>query len=242
MRILFVRHGDPDYEKDTLTEKGWREAALLAKRLSDMEIKAFYVSPLGRAKDTASLTLKKMDRTARECAWLKEFSPEIYKPNLPDQRSITWDWLPQDWTEEERFFHRTEWMELDVMQEGKVKEEVLWITGGLDKILEQHGYERNGQLYRVNTSNRDTIVFFCHFGVQCVLLSHLMNVSPMTLWHHLCMAPSSVTTLYSEERRKGIATFRAQSIGDLSHLYAGGEGPAFAARFCEIYDSKDRHD
>ena len=28
MRIIFIRHGDPDYEKDSLTEKGWREAAL----------------------------------------------------------------------------------------------------------------------------------------------------------------------------------------------------------------------
>ena len=32
MRILLIRHGDPDYVNDTLTEKGRREAALLAKR------------------------------------------------------------------------------------------------------------------------------------------------------------------------------------------------------------------
>ena len=29
MKIIFVRHGDPDYEHDTLTEKGIREAKLL---------------------------------------------------------------------------------------------------------------------------------------------------------------------------------------------------------------------
>ena len=34
MRILIIRHGDPDYEIDGLTEKGKREAALLAKRLA----------------------------------------------------------------------------------------------------------------------------------------------------------------------------------------------------------------
>ena len=33
MRILIVRHADPNYEEDTLTEKGWREAKLLAERL-----------------------------------------------------------------------------------------------------------------------------------------------------------------------------------------------------------------
>ena len=57
MRLLIVRHGDPDYEHDTLTEKGWREAELLSERLSKLNVKEFYVSPLGRAKDTASLTL-----------------------------------------------------------------------------------------------------------------------------------------------------------------------------------------
>lgn len=58
MRIIFVRHGDPDYANDTLTEKGWREAALLAERVSGWDVTDFYVSPLGRAQDTASLSLK----------------------------------------------------------------------------------------------------------------------------------------------------------------------------------------
>ncbi len=26
MKLIFIRHGDPDYEHDTLTEKGIREA------------------------------------------------------------------------------------------------------------------------------------------------------------------------------------------------------------------------
>ena len=31
MRILMIRHGDPDYEHDSLTEVGKKEAALLAE-------------------------------------------------------------------------------------------------------------------------------------------------------------------------------------------------------------------
>lgn len=38
MRILFIRHGDPDYENDTLTEKGCREADLLAQRASSLRL------------------------------------------------------------------------------------------------------------------------------------------------------------------------------------------------------------
>ena len=37
MKLLFVRHGDPDYEHDSLTDKGVREADLLAPRLAALE-------------------------------------------------------------------------------------------------------------------------------------------------------------------------------------------------------------
>ena len=54
MKIIVARHGEPDYENDTLTDKGWKEARLLADRISKWEVTDFYCSPLGRAQDTAS--------------------------------------------------------------------------------------------------------------------------------------------------------------------------------------------
>ena len=60
-----MRHGDPDYSIDSLTEKGWREAELLSQRLIKLDVKEFYCSPLGRAKDTASKILEKLDRKAK---------------------------------------------------------------------------------------------------------------------------------------------------------------------------------
>ena len=56
MRILMIRHGDPDYVHDSLTEKGKVEAALLAEQDDQGAGKGFfYVSPLGRARETASV-------------------------------------------------------------------------------------------------------------------------------------------------------------------------------------------
>lgn len=262
MRLLIIRHGDPDYEKDSLTKRGWREAELLAERLSKLTVEEFYVSPLGRAKDTASLTLKKMNRTAKECQWLREFGARIVRPDRPGEESIAWDWLPQDWAKDGKLWHKALWAENEVMRagytpgaheaddvqvqgsaEGGVGAEYDWVVQNLDALLAGHGYVREGAYYRVERANRDTLVFFCHFGLECVLLSHLMNVSPMVLWHHTCAAPSSVTTVYTEERREGIAAFRICGFGDTSHLYAAGEEPAFSARFCETYDSiEERHD
>ena len=243
MKLLIVRHGDPDYSIDSLTEKGWKEAEYLSERLSKLNVKDFYVSPLGRAKDTASFTLKKMNRTAVECDWLQEFDVLIDRPDVTDRQKRLWDWLPQDWTQDERFYRYDHWYENERLQQSDAKGYYDYVTGKFDKLLAEHGYVREGHYYRVEKPNEDTLVFFCHFGLECVLLAHLIGASPMVLWHGFCAAPSSVTTVNTEERREGIASFRISAFGDISHLYVHEEPPAFAARFCEMYSNKDeRHD
>ncbi len=238
MKLMIIRHGDPDYSIDSLTEKGWREAEYLADRLVKLDVREFFVSPLGRAKDTASITLKRLGRTAEECLWLREFQAPIFRPDHPEGKICPWDWLPQDWTREERFYQYDRWAEPEMMTEGFVGAQYGWVSFSLDQLLARFGYVRDGHVYRVEDPNNDTLVFFCHFGVECVLLSHLLGISPMPLWHGFCAAPSSVTTVVTEERRKGIASFRVLSFGDISHLYAKGEGPAFAARFREAYGNE----
>ena len=70
MKLMFVRHAEPWYAIDSLTEKGHREAALLADRLAKLDVKAFYSSPLGRARETARYTLEKVGREAEVLPWL----------------------------------------------------------------------------------------------------------------------------------------------------------------------------
>lgn len=83
MRILIIRHGDPDYSIDSLTEKGWREANLLSPRLLKEHITSFYVSPLGRAQDTAKPTLDLYEKETgvrpkiETLEWLREFPAHI---------------------------------------------------------------------------------------------------------------------------------------------------------------------
>ena len=235
MRIIIIRHGEPDYSIDSLTERGWKEAGLLAERLAKTDMTDIYVSPLGRAQKTG--------RTAVTLEWLREFAPRINRPDMPEKKKVSWDWLPQDWTKDEAFFNRDEWFTNPIFEEADVKKEYDWIIENFDKLLAEHGYVREGNYYRVEKANRDTLVFVCHFALECVLLSHLMNVSPMVLWHGMCAAPSSLTSIYTEERREGIAYFRMGCFGDTSHLYAADMEPSFAARFCETFDSKEeRHD
>lgn len=242
MRLLIIRHGDPDYEHDGLTETGKREAELLSERLAKMDISRYYVSSMGRAKATAAPTLERTGHSATECDWLREFGPAIQRPDTGERRGVAWDWLPEDWLSDPRFLSNDDWYKNEIFMSAGIRQYYDRVTAQFDSVLASYGYVRNGLCYKVEKANTDTLAFFCHFGVGCVLLSHLINVSPMVLWHGTVMAPSSVTTLITEERRPGTAYFRANAIGDTSHLYANGVQPSFAARFCEVYGNGDRID
>ncbi|MBR1759047.1 MAG: histidine phosphatase family protein [Lachnospiraceae bacterium] len=242
MKLVFVRHGDPNYAIDGLTEAGQQEAALLAPRIAAMDVKEFYVSPLGRAKKTAAPGLALAGREAVECEWLREFyCGPIARPDNPAS-NCCWDWLPADYYADSRLLDVNHWFENEVMQKAHVKEEYDRVTGEFDKLLAAHGYVREEYIYRPVKPNEDTLVFISHFGVSSVLISHLLNCSPMLIWQGMVAPPASITTLATEERRPGIASFRINAFGDTAHLYAAGVAPAFAARFCETYGNGDRED
>lgn len=238
MKLMIVRHAEPNYDIDSLTPTGWQEARLLADRMCKLDVTAFYCSPLGRAKDTASFTLDRMGREAEILPWLQEFPVPVVHPH-EEEPSCAWDWLPQDWATEPGFFLEEQWAQIGPMKQAGIWEHYQYVCTELDKLLARHGYVRDGKLYRAEHANQDTIVLFCHFGLKSVLLSHILNVSPMILWHGTCAAPTSVTILNTEERREGIAYFRMSTFGDTSHLYAAGQAPSFAARFCETYATRD---
>ncbi len=259
MRILLIRHGDPDYVHDTITEKGHREAELLAKTAKALQLGECYVSPLGRARDTASYSLKETGKTAETLEWLREFpatvdinsSKELQRAypdtrRLPDGEQyaprIVWDMVPGYWTEHPEYMDRDAWRESDVAKYGNMVSVYDSVVRDFDEFLASKGYVREGAHYRVEKESTETLTFFCHFGISCVLLSHLWSVSPFVLWHSLAMLPTSVTEVVTEEREQGTAFFRGLRVGDISHLYAGGEIPSFAVRFCEVFgDEGERH-
>ena len=55
------------------------------------------------------------------------------------------------------------------------------------------------------------------------------------LLHGFILAPSSVTTLVTEERVPGEVWFRCAAMGDTSHLYVAGEPISHYGRYRERY-------
>ena len=242
MKLLLIRHADPDYEHDSLTPVGEREAEYLAEYLENREITAFYCSPLGRARCTAEHTLRRMGREAEIHDFLREFEIRIDRDGT-GQGKIPWDMLPDVWTAEPSYFDPERWTQVPVMAAADMAREAARVYEGIDGLLARHGYVREGKIYRAQRPNEETIAVFCHFGVTALMLAHILSVSPMVLWHGMVSAPSSITTLVTEERRMGVASLRMTGFGETPHLALHGEAPSFSARFCERYTNWDqRHD
>ena len=276
MRLLFIRHGDPDYASDCLNEIGRNEAkALCALRSSTkMNLGTCYASPLGRAQETAAITLGRAVPGARGAAaavncgdilttldWLREFPAQVdvndatllqdayYIKTLSDgsfKKRIVWDMYPSYYTEHPAYSDYEAWRGTLVAHNSDLLPIYDDVIASFDGLLAEHGYVREGRHYRVERESIETLTFFCHFGITCVLLSHLWSISPFVPLQSFCMPTSSVTEVYTEERQRGIANFRATRIGDTTHLTMAGlrtERLPHSALFAEVYsDFTQRHD
>ena len=259
MRLLFIRHGEPDYTIDSLTERGRKEAQALAVQIRQLRPGQIYVSPLGRARDTAAPSLRVMNQPERILDWLEEFPSRLELDQVSPQlaaafsaslnshdnhsrRHVPWDMLPSYYSRHPEYCMAQPqiWRDSEAARVSDFSQVYDRVICSFDDFLAERGYLREGLCYRVQRPNEETFTFFCHFGITCVFLSRLWNVSPFFLWHSLVTAPTSVTEVITEEREQGIAIFRTQRIGDISHLHAAGMEPSFAARFCETYENMEQ--
>ena len=241
MRILLIRHAEPDYSVDSLTPKGRTEAELLSRRLCRYPVLDWYVSPLGRARDTAAFTLEKLGREAEVLPWLAEYrgrfpDPVTGKPRHP------WDLPPRWWPELKGVHEIRTWLDDPAFDEGTTRQIWKETQEGVDALMARYGYTKDGPVWRC-ADNRDiTIGLFCHFGISMAVLGYLTDIPPLILWQRTICLPSSVTEVVTEERIKGEVSFRITKLGDLTHLEAAGEKRSTAGQFPECFTGIDSTD
>ncbi|MBQ7037426.1 MAG: histidine phosphatase family protein [Clostridia bacterium] len=225
MRILLIRHGDPDYVNDTVTEKGKREAELLSERLAKENIDKIYCSPLGRAQDTALPTARKIGKEIITLPWLEEIHLH-YK--IGDKSVSPWDIYPEIWSKNEKITDKEKWVQHPLYADSPLEEIIKNIEQELDALILSHGYRHNGRLFEIRPGyekSDETIALFCHMGLGNVILSHIAGIPTPLWWHIMFLPPTSVTTIYMESHtpESNIALAHFAGIGDISHLYMGGE-------------------
>ena len=233
MKILIIRHGEPDYSIDSLTGKGWREAEALAPRLMKEPISDVYVSPLGRAQDTAKPYLAQSGKKIEILPWLHEFRGQARYPD--GGLGLVWNQKPQFWSREALFFDKDGWLTHPFISEGTVPEIYRETQQGIETLLGKYGFSRDGYIWKCDQNPDTTIALFCHFGLGMVMLADLLGISPVVAWQSFFMPTSSVTTLITEERVKGEVFFKCMSVGDTSHLYATNEPVSHSGLYPEFF-------
>lgn len=224
MKIYIIRHGDPDYEKDSLTEKGFREAEYLSQKIVKTKIDDFYCSPLGRAQATAKPSMEKLHRTYEVLPWLREFAGYVVSPHTGEHR-LCWDFAPSDWADEEKHYLPDKCFDTPLMHSGNVAEIYEESRQGLDALLKKYGIVREGRHFISTQPEKEdcSIALFCHCIMGLTIVSHLTGVAPVVLWHNFFLPTSSVSTIVTEKDQYGKIHFRCAQLGDTSHLYINNE-------------------
>lgn len=226
MRILIIRHADPEYATDSLTSAGKREAQALADRLAsglEGNVTHIYTSPKGRARATAAATEKLLSKTASVETWTRELThwPRLGATERPGEGGLAmWDLPASSVRSSYNLTSSSQWSDIPNIADAEGPFDDL--RKDSDSFIARHGYVREGHRYRIVKPNRDIIAVFCHGGFGITWLAHLLNIPLSVAWTSFYLAPSSVTTVLFDERSSDFAFPRAIGISDTGHLFAKG--------------------
>lgn len=226
MRILIIRHADPEYAIDSITSEGQREADALANRLTsglEGQVSHIYTSPKGRARATAAPTEKALRKAANVEEWTRELT---YWPRLPGTERpgegglAMWDLSASTVRSHPDLGGESQWDKIKDIEKANEPFESLRMDS--DAFIARHGYMREGHQYRIVKPNRDIIAVFCHGGFGLTWIAHLLNIPLSVAWTSFYLPPSSITTILFDERSSDYACPRAIGVGDVGHLHAAG--------------------
>ena len=176
MRIVFIRHGDPNYDLDCLTELGHKQAKIAAQRLLKEGIEEIYCSPLGRARQTAQAF---SEASGIGDIKILDFMQEIRFGREGEMYEEKWNpWLVvEDLVRNGKDIQTPDWREYPVFKENLATVDVDKIAVEADKWLATLGYEREGNYYRCTRKDdkEKTIALFCHGGSSTAFFSRVLN-------------------------------------------------------------------
>ena len=217
MTLYFIRHAEPDYENDVITQNGHEQAEKLALYLSDIKVDELYHSTMGRAKLTAGYLAQKWQILPKAIDWARELK---WGKATGDKSEELSPWVIKDkYIKENHCYPSGEnWKELTELKNAELVKDFEEHCKNFDAFLAENGYERNGQLYKATNPNEKCIVIVCHGGVISALVSHLMNVPFFQYISHLGVDLTSVTKVQFVAKKNEILPAELVYINSQAHL------------------------
>jgi probable phosphoglycerate mutase len=220
MKLLIIRHADPDYENDTITELGHAQAKALAARLAGEGLDRIYSSPLGRARRTAEYTAELLGREIVIESWTRELEGKDLINRGTGPGFAPWAVPGEVIRMNEILPSYDSWRTVQEWNMDAIKKVFDEIKSESDAFIARQGYTRMEGRYAGTSPNSDTIAVFCHGGFGLTWLAHLLAIPLPLMWSGFSLRTTSVTTLLLETRTGEWAVPKCLGLGDQSHLYA----------------------
>ena len=178
MRIVFVRHGEPDYERDCLTAKGVVQARAAAERLREEGIEEIFASPLGRAAETAAAASEALGLPVKTLDYMRELHWGSIDGTPIPADGHPWD-LADRMATEGWDLTDPAWREHPYFRNNLVVGEADHVAERTDDWLRTLGYERAGAYYRcVRPDDRQkTVALFSHGGSSAAAMGRILNLT-----------------------------------------------------------------
>lgn len=221
MLLYIVRHGDPIYNPDSLTELGKLQAQAVAKRLALHGIDRIYSSPLIRAQQTAEPTAI---LTKKEIVIEPFFSENNAVKYFWDRRDDKNKWIMITM---QGVFRSTvkkygeNWFE-DPRYEGMpVKEGRDFFLKNSDRFFESLGYKHDRENCKYITENpsNERIAVFCHAGFGISWLATILDIPLPVMWANFDISHTDVTVVDFVGKE---CTPKVLTHSNDSHLYKEG--------------------
>jgi len=224
MLLYVIRHADPIYNPDSLTELGHKQAAALAQRLAVNGLDSVYSSSNMRAQMTAQpvcellgLDYETERWMSEDLAW-KDFSCEI------EGGGYSWAFHRQNTRVKYDDIIKSggEWHESNAFKGTNAKEGYKRVAECSDDFTERLGYKRDGGGYKIIRANEERVAAFCHQGFGTIWLSYLLDMPPHLFLSSFDISHSSVTILEFKNYQDGYTAPKCLCLSDISHIYQSG--------------------
>lgn len=224
MRIVFVRHGEPDYVHDCLTETGKRQAAAAALRLEGEGITKIYASPQGRAAQTAAYTAERLGLPVQTLDYMHEIT--WGGPGVPENGH---PWTLSDWmiSREDFDFFSRDWRDHPYYKNNIATRYADELGIQFDELLVSHGYRHTGGRFFCEADQQETFAVFSHGGSGACVLSHLLSLPFPYVCTVLPYDFTSVIILEFPVRKGEYVHPRIELFNDAAHIREKTPGVVF---------------
>ncbi|MBE7054322.1 MAG: histidine phosphatase family protein [Ruminococcaceae bacterium] len=221
MLLYIVRHGDPIYETDSLTERGKLQAEAVGKRMYDAKIDRIFSSPMGRAIQTADPACRLLGLEKVIEPWSHEIEDERLTP-FPDGKLKSISLVQNTYYREngninlpyERAYECTG------INQSRIKEAVERIEKCGNEFLERLGYKEENGVYKILRKNEEKVALFCHANFGRAWISTLLHIPLHIMWSSFSYTHTGVTVIEFANNENGFTAPRCLCFSDVSHLYA----------------------